>query len=62
MGLFSVDGLSLRHPQSEIALGKSFPLRIKLDESNSRSKCIDNGKVNDVKLSPFYKMSANLFH
>lgn len=61
-GLFSVDGLSLRHQQSGIALEKSCPLRIKLDESNSRSKCLDNGKLIYVKLSLFYNLSPNPFH
>lgn len=61
-GVSSVGGLSLRHPQSGIALEKSCPLRIKLDDSDSRSKCLDIGKLNYVKLSLFYKLSPNPFH
>lgn len=59
--IFSADGMSLRHLQSAIALEKSCLIRIKLDESNSMSNFLDNGKLNYVKLSLFYKMCPNPF-
>jgi len=45
-GLFSVGGLSLRHQQRGIAVEGSRLRRIKLDESNGSSKCLDSGKPN----------------
>lgn len=53
--------MTLRHLQSEIALEKSYLIRIKLDESNSMSNFLDNGKLNYVKLSLLYKMCPTPF-